>query len=104
MELTSLIETISDVNFGGGGPDRYDVTATATDVDGDLREMKFEMKDTAGNVVDSRTVTVSGATATKTERLQASGNAKDSQYEIIVTATDVSGNSASDTQTQSGSG
>jgi hypothetical protein len=101
---TVVIETISDVNFGGGGPDRYDVTATATDVDGDLREMKFEMKDTAGNVVDSTTVTVSGVTATEMQRLQASGNDKDSQYEIIVTATDVSGNSASDTQTQSGSG
>jgi hypothetical protein len=99
---TVVIDTISDVS--SGGTDRYDVTATASDVDGDLREMKFEMEDTAGNIVDSKTVTISGLGATETERLQASGTAKDSQYEIIVTATDVSGNSASDTQTRSGSG
>lgn len=96
------IDSVTDVSTGGA--DKYEVTASASDTDGDLNEMTFELRDTAGTTVDSVVVPVSGSSTTETETLQAGGQDTDSQYDIVVTATDSQGNSDSASRTVSGSG
>lgn len=97
--------SITNVNENLGGSDQYDVTADAGDVDGDLTEIRFELRDSTGTTVDdSGPISISGSSATESQTLKATGGDIDSEYDIVVTVTDSKGNIDTDQRTVSGSG
>jgi len=88
-----------------GNQDRFDVSVTASDPDGDLATVEYELRDSATDeVVDNAMVTVSGGSAAVTEKLSATGNRRRAEYRIVVTVTDAAGNDATATRTVPGNG
>lgn len=88
-----------------GGQDRYDVSVDATDPDGDLERVEFELRDPdTGTVIDTASAAVSGTNDSATERLSATGGDRRSEYRIVVTAFDAAGNTGTDETTVAGSG
>jgi hypothetical protein len=85
--------------------DRFEVTVEASDPNGDLAVIEYELRDsTTGAVVDSQTVTVGGGSATETTELSATGNSRLAEYRIVATVVDGAGNEATDSRTVPGSG
>jgi len=88
-----------------GQQDRFDVTVAASDPNGDLATVEYELQDSAtGAVVDSTTATASGGSATVTERLSATGGNRRTEYRIVVTVVDAAGNEATDSRVVAGNG
>ena len=88
-----------------GNQDRFDVTVSASDPNGDLATVEYELQDSAtGEVVDSATASVGGASGSATERLSANGANRRAEYRIVVTVIDAAGNEATATRTVSGNG
>lgn len=98
--------TITDVvQSSNDQQDRFDVTVEASDSEGDLATIEYELRDSATDeLVDTATVTVGGGSATATERLSATGNNRRAEYRIVVRVTDQAGNEATDSRTVPGNG
>ncbi|MCU4742311.1 DUF7289 family protein [Natronoglomus mannanivorans] len=103
---TSPTVTISDVAANvGGNQDRYTVDVEATDSDGDLERVDYELRDPETNtVIDTATASVSGEEDTASRQLRARGAERADEYRITVTVVDVAGNTGSDETTVSGGG
>ena len=85
--------SISDVSVAWNGNHRVTVDATATDLDGDLDTMVYELRDPAeGTLIDTVSQSVSGSTASDTVVLRPgrANNRRDS-YRVVVRATDATG-------------
>ncbi|WP_226041016.1 Ig-like domain-containing protein [Natrinema sp. DC36] len=101
--------TITDIAPNTGGNDRYDVTLDATDPDGNLRRVRFELRDPdepeTAAAIDAIQVTLNdddGDAVTATRELRARGSERLASYRIVVTATDADGTVASAERTVSG--
>ncbi|QSW98543.1 hypothetical protein [Haloterrigena alkaliphila] len=98
--------TITDVSANtGGSQDRYDVSLEATDADGNLDEVEFELRNPdTGDVVDAATATLDGDRDAATERLRARGSQRLAEYRIVATVADADGQTGRDDATVAGSG
>jgi len=76
--------------------ERYGVEWTVSDANGDLAEVTAELRDASGDVVDSRTDSVSGTDASASYRLSPGFFEDGDSVELVVT--DGSGNSVSETR------
>lgn len=103
---TAPTATITNVDANtGGAQDRYRVSVDATDPDGDLDRVEFELRDPdTGTVIDSATASVSAGSDSATKRLTALDGDRVDEYRIVVTAVDSSGNTGSDDRTVAGCG
>lgn len=79
----------------------FDATYNATDVDGDLTEVRVELVDASGAVVDSTTDTYDGTNVTgeRTKRLGDPDGSKNDAYRITVTAVDAAGSADTESVT-----
>lgn len=103
---TAPAATITNVDANtGGAQDRYRVSVDATDPDGDLDRVEFELRDPdTETVIDSATASVSDGSDSATERLTASSGDRFDEYRIVAIAVDRTGNTGSDDKTVADSG
>ena len=74
--------------------DRYTVSWSASDADGNLETVVVELLDAGGSVLDSASTDVSGSTASGSDEVRTKGTADS----VRVTATDTQGATGSDSQ------
>jgi subtilisin len=90
------IDTFSTTNNSNGGWARFNVDWAVSDTDGDLSSVEVTMTQNS-TTVDSTTNSVSGSSASGSDRLQDKKGS--GSYDITLTVTDGNGNTASQTKT-----
>jgi subtilisin len=92
------IDTFSITNRSNGGWARFEVDWAVSDADGDLSSVDLTLSQ-SGSTVDSASHSVSGSSASGSDRLQDKKGS--GSYDVTLTVTDSNGNTASQTRTVS---
>jgi subtilisin len=82
------IDTFALTDASAGPWAKVTVDWTVSDADGDLAGVDLDLVDSSGTVVDSLSASISGASATGTDRLREKGSG---EYDVVLTVTDATG-------------